>query len=87
MEETIEQAIYTVINLVQADEAEAYYEYLGEGEMPDCKSMPNNPRVSNDGLFGLCTGTNFMYALQTLTQAEAEALMLTENWKSKEEEI
>ena len=79
------ELIYTVINLVQADEAEAYYEYLGEGECPDCKAMPNNPRVSNDGLYGICTGIDFQYTLYTCTQAEADVLMATENWVSIEE--
>jgi len=75
---------YTKIDLVAADEQEAYSMVFEDEQCPDCKSMPNNPRRANDGLYGLCTGTNFMYEIETLTQAEASALMLTDNWKSKE---
>ena len=75
---------YTVIDLVAADEQEAYSMVFDDEQCPDCKSMPNNPRKANDGLYGLCTGTNFMYEVETLTQTEASALMLTDNWRGED---
>ena len=82
--EELEQPKYTVIDLPAADEQEAYSMVYEDEQCPDCKSMPNNPRRSNDGLRGLATGTNFMYALFTVTQTEADKLMLTANWVSQE---
>jgi len=73
---------YSVIDLPAADEQEAYSMVFEGEQCPDCKSMPNNPRRSNDGLYGLATGTNFMYTLELLTQTEADARMLTANWCS-----
>ena len=81
----IEQPKYTKIDLVAADEQEAYSMVFDDEQCPDCKSMPNNPRRANDGLYGLATGTNFMYEIETLTQAEASALMLTDNWSAPED--
>ena len=75
---------YTVIDLPAADEQEAYSMVFLDEYPPMCKSMPNNPRRSNDGLYGLATGTNFMYEIETLTQAEATALMLTDNWRGED---
>ena len=75
---------YSVIDLVNADHQEALSMALEEEICPECKSMPNNPRRSNDGLHGLCTGTNFMYELELLTQTQATARMLTANWVSDE---
>jgi len=86
MEELIESPKYTVIDLPAADEQEAYSMVFEDEQCPDCKSVPNNPRRSNDWLYGLATGTNFMYEIETLTQAEASALMLTDNWRSQEAE-
>ena len=85
--EIIEQETpaYTVIDLVAADEQEAY-SMIDEAECcPDCKAMPNNPRRSNDGLLGIATGIFANYAVSYKTQAEAAALMLTDNWKLTEE--
>ena len=85
MMDELESPKYSLIDLPAADEQEAY-SMIDEGEQcPDCKAMPNNPRRSNDGLFGLCTGTNFMHTLELLTQTEASELMLTANWVSAEE--
>jgi len=85
--EEIESPKYTVIDLVAADEQEAYSMVFDDEQCPECKSMPNNPRRSNDGLYGLATGTNFMYEIETLTQAEASALMLTDNWCTPNEAV
>ena len=71
---------YSVIDLPAADHHEALSMISEDEQCPDCKSMPNNPRRSNDGLYGLATGTNFMYEVETLTQTEASTLMLTANW-------
>jgi hypothetical protein len=76
----MEQPKYTVIDLVAADEQEAYSMVLEGEDCPDCKAMPNNPRRSNDGLLGIVTGTGFMFEVELLTQGEAEALMLADNW-------
>lgn len=80
----IEQPKYTIIDLVAADEQEAYSMVFEDELCPNCKSMPNNPRRSNDGLFGICAGTNFMFTISTITQLEAEELMKTVNWFSYE---
>lgn len=40
---------------------------------------------SINGKLGIVTGTEFMYAVQMLTQTEAAALMQIENWTSTEE--
>ncbi len=80
----LESPKYSLIDLVAADEQEAYSMEFEDEQCPCCKAMPNNPRRSNDGLFGLCTGTNFMYELELLTQTEATARMLTANWASDE---
>ena len=75
---------YSLIDLPNADHQEALSMVFEDEQCPDCKAMPNNPRRSNDGLFGLCTGTDFMYTLELLTQTEASELMLTDNWVSVE---
>ena len=80
----LESPKYSLIDLVAADEQEAYSMINEDEQCPCCKAMPNNPRRSNDGLFGLCTGTDFMYTLQLLTQTEASELMLTDNWRSED---
>lgn len=82
-----EQPAYTVIDLVAADEQEAYSMVFEDEACPDCKSMTNNPLRSNDGLLGIVTGVGFCYEVETLTKSAALELIQTDNWKSTEESI
>lgn len=76
---------YTVIDLVKADEQEAYSMVFDDENCPICKELPNKPRRSNNGLLGIVSGEQLEFAVEVLTHEEAIVLMLTDNWIGEDE--
>ncbi|WP_163370929.1 hypothetical protein [Endozoicomonas acroporae] len=78
-----EPKLYTLFSYYHSNFIHGAEDRQGNIESLPWMDTPNAPRLSLDGMQGIVTGVYEFSSAQHLTQAEAEALMQTEQWTNE----